>query len=99
MRCSRRSSGRCSTRSAKDPDLANIFGRIFPGFDFSTAGGWLQLYVELFFIAAGFAAATFVSKWASDETDGRLETVLATPMARARWVIAGGIVDARWQSP
>ena len=36
-------------------------------------------------------AATFVSKWASDETDGRLEMVLATPMARARWVVAGGV--------
>ena len=47
--------------------------------------------VALFYIAAGFAAATFVSKWASDETDGRLEMVLATPLARARWVVAGGI--------
>ena len=27
--------------------------------------------------------ATFVSKWASDETDGRLEMLLATPLARA----------------
>ena len=47
--------------------------------------------MELLYIAAGFAAATFVSKWASDETDGRLEMVLATPMARARWVVAGGV--------
>src|ERR1019366_4850167 len=57
---------------------------------FATAGGWLQLYVALFYIAAGFAAATFVSKWASDETEGRLEEVLAGPTSRARWVIAGG---------
>ena len=39
----------------------------------------MQFYAELLYIAAGFAAATFVSKWASDEGDGRLEMVLATP--------------------
>ncbi len=71
--------------------MTNAFASIFPGYDFATAGGWLQLYVELFYIAAGFAAATFVSKWASDETEGRLEEVLAAPMSRARWVIAGGV--------
>ena len=76
---------------AKDPSMGLIFKQIFRGFDFTTAGSWLQLYLQLFLIAAGFAAATFVSKWASDETDGRLEVVLATPLARARWVIAGGI--------
>jgi ABC-2 type transport system permease protein len=74
-----------------DPAMVALFRGIFPGYDFTTAGGWLQLYLELFLIAAGFGAATFVSKWASDETSGRLEMVLATPMARARWVVAGGI--------
>ena len=74
----------------KTPDMANVFGKIFPGYDFSTAGGWLQLYAEIFYIAAGFAAATYVSKWASDETDGRLEELLATPLTRTRWVVAGG---------
>ncbi|HYM83961.1 MAG TPA: hypothetical protein VEY67_07415 [Candidatus Dormibacteraeota bacterium] len=70
--------------------LSDAFGRIFPGIDFASAGGWLQLYAELLYIAGGFAAATFVSKWASDETDGRLETVLTTPLDRARWVLSGG---------
>jgi ABC-2 type transport system permease protein len=74
-----------------DTSLTATFSAIFPGFDLASAGGWLQLYVQLFFIAAGFAGATFVSKWASDETEGRLEMVLTTPTARARWVIAGGI--------
>jgi ABC-2 type transport system permease protein len=74
-----------------DSSLSKTFSQIFPGLDFSNAGGWLQMYVELFFIGAGFAAATFVSKWASDESDGRLEEVLAVPMSRARWVVAGGI--------
>lgn len=75
----------------KDPTLKEVFANIFPGLDFATPAGWLQLYLELFLIAAGFAGATFVSKWASDETDGRLETVLATPLSRARWVLAGGV--------
>ena len=75
----------------KDTSIIKTFATIFPGYDFATAGGWLQLYVALFYIAAGFAAATFVSKWASDETEGRLEEFLATPMSRARWVVAGGV--------
>jgi ABC-2 type transport system permease protein len=75
----------------KDPNLSKSFASIFPGYDFATAGSWLQLYAELLYIAAGLAAATFVSKWASDETDGRLEEVLAVPLTRARWVIAGGV--------
>ena len=74
-----------------DSALTKTFATIFPGYDFTTAGGWLQLYVELFYIAAGFAAATFVSKWASDETGGRLEEVLAAPMTRFRWVLTSGI--------
>jgi polyether ionophore transport system permease protein len=41
-------------------------------------------------ILAGLAAATFVSGWASDETSGRLEMVLATPLSRIRWALAGG---------
>ena len=83
--------GPMADQIVNSPDLRSIFAAIFPDFDLGSAGGFLQLYAQLFFIAAGFAAATFVSKWASDETDGRLELVLATPLARARWVIAGGV--------
>ena len=31
--------------------------------------------------------------WASDETSGRLELLLATPLARGRWVVSGVEVD------
>ena len=71
--------------------LQKTFEAIFPQTSLSTVSGWLQLYMELLYIAAGLGAATFVSKWASDETEGRLELVLATPLARAKWVVAGGI--------
>jgi Putative exporter of polyketide antibiotics len=71
--------------------ITNTFNALFPGVDFTTTGGWMQLYAEILFIAAGFAGTTLVSKWASDENDGRLEEVLSVPMSRTRWVIAGGI--------
>jgi ABC-2 type transport system permease protein len=64
---------------------------LFPNADFASVGGWMQFYAELLFIAAGFAGVTFVSKWASDEGEGRLEMALTTPLARARWVVAGGV--------
>ena len=83
--------GTMADQIGNDPNLSATFSTIFKSFNLTSAGGWLQLYVQLLLIAAGFGAATFVSKWASDEKDGRLEMILATPMARARWVIAGGI--------
>ena len=45
----------------------------------------------LLYIAAGLAATTFISKWASDEGDGRLEMLLTTPKTRSLWVLTGGI--------
>jgi ABC-2 type transport system permease protein len=74
-----------------DPNLLQTFHNIFPTFDLTTAGGFLQLFVEIFYIAAGFAGATLVSRWASDETGGRLEEVLATPLTRRRWLVSGAI--------
>lgn len=71
--------------------IEDTFAVLFPGVDFNSVGGWLQLYAEILFIAAGFAGATFVSKWAADENDGRLEEILSVPMSRSRWVITGGI--------
>ncbi len=83
--------GPFSRQVSGEANLIATFSKVFPSFDFTTAGGWLQLYVSLFYIAAGFAATTFVSKWASDETDGRLEEILSVPMSRARWALAGGV--------
>ena len=83
--------GSFAKQISNDPELQKTFAGVFPGANVTSAGGWLQVFAELLFIAAGFAGTTFVAKWASDETSGRLETVLATPMTRARWVITGGI--------
>ena len=83
--------GSFTTQLTGEQNLTQIFSQIFKGYDFSNAGGWMQLYAELFYIFVGLAAATFVSKWASDETDGRLEAVISGTVTRARWVVAGGI--------
>jgi ABC-2 type transport system permease protein len=74
-----------------DLTILNTFKLIFPSFPLDKTGGWLQLFAELMFIAFGFAGSTFVSKWTSDETDDRLEVLLATPMTRSTWVLAGGV--------
>jgi ABC-2 type transport system permease protein len=74
------------------PDTLEIMKALFPTIDLSTAGGFLQLAFVVFgFILAGFAAATLVAGWASDETSGRLDMVLAAPVSRARWALAGGL--------
>lgn len=76
----------------KSPEFVKLLSAAFPNVDYGSAGGFLQLlFVEFGVILAGLAAASFVSGWASDETSGRLEMVLATPLSRARWAIAGGI--------
>jgi ABC-2 type transport system permease protein len=85
--------GSMSNQIASDSNLLRVIRQVFPTFDLTSAGGFLQLFVELFFIAAGFAAATLVSKWASDETGGRLEEVLATPLTRVRWLVTGAIAS------
>jgi ABC-2 type transport system permease protein len=74
------------------PDVAKLLQTAFPGTDILSVGGFLQLlFVQFGLILAGLAAATLVGAWASDETSGRLEMLLATPLARARWAMAGGL--------
>ena len=74
------------------PEIAHLLQSAFPGTDILSVGGFLQLlFVQFGLILAGLAAATLVGAWASDETSGRLEMLLATPFARARWAISGGL--------
>jgi ABC-2 type transport system permease protein len=74
------------------PTFADLIGTLFPTVDLTSAGWFLQLvFVQMGLIVVGFAAATFVGRWASDEETGRLEMVLSAPLSRGRWTIAGGI--------
>jgi ABC-2 type transport system permease protein len=74
------------------PQFIELLSTVFPNVDYASAGGFLQLlFVEFGVILAGLAAASFVGGWASDENSGRLEMVLATPLSRVRWALAGGV--------
>src|SRR5262245_42057873 len=76
---------------AKAGDFMKLLNQVFPGFDLRSIGGFLQLlYIEFGMILAGLAAATLVAIWAGDETSGRLEFLLASPLSRVRWVTSGG---------
>src|SRR5262249_28896562 len=43
--------GGMATQLAGDESLLSVLQQAFPGFDLTSAGGFLQLFVELFFIA------------------------------------------------
>ena len=76
----------------KSPMFLQLLQQAFPNNDYASAGGFLQLlFVQFGVLLAGLAAATFVAGWALDETSGRLEMVLATPLSRVRWALAGGL--------
>jgi ABC-2 type transport system permease protein len=74
------------------PQIQQMIAMFYPEFDFSTVGGILQLATFAFLtLVTGLAAATLVAGWASDETSGQLEQVLAAPLRRRSWVLRSGI--------
>jgi len=76
---------------AASPAMAEIFRNLIPGIDITTAAGFLQLaFADFGFVLIGSAAATFIAARSSDETSGRLELQLATPLTRARWAVTSG---------
>ena len=75
----------------KAPDILKLAREVLPGVDVTTPAGFLQFtFAEFGFILIGLAAATLVAGWAADETSGRLELLLSTPLGRGRWAILGG---------
>jgi ABC-2 type transport system permease protein len=74
------------------PSLAEMMRAAFPNVDLSDPGFGLQLlFVQFGTLIIGFAAAALVGGWASDESEGRLELLLTTPVARARWAALTGL--------
>ena len=74
------------------PAMAEIFRTLIPGIDITTAAGFLQLaFADIGFLLIGLATATFIALRSSDETSGRLELQLATPLTRVRWAAASGL--------
>lgn len=77
---------------ASSEDFMRALSALFPNVDMASTGGFLQLVFIMFgLILAGLAAAALVSGWASDESSGRLELLLATPLARLRWALQSGL--------
>jgi ABC-2 type transport system permease protein len=74
------------------PQFTDMIENLFPGADIFSTGGFLQLafFGEAILFMA-IAAATFVSGWASDEGERRLEVVLGAPVGRLRWMVLSGL--------
>ena len=73
------------------PAFTQLINQVFPDIDLNSPGAFLQLvFIEFGLILSGLAAATLVGTWASDETSGRTEMLLATPLSRRRWLASGG---------
>lgn len=71
------------------PDLTEAVRAMLPGMDITSAAGYLQLaFAEFGFVLIGLAAATLIASRSSDETMGRLELQLTTPLSRVRWTVA-----------
>ena len=74
------------------PAMMEALGSFFPGIDITTVSGYLQLaFVDLGFVLVGLVAATLVAGRSGDETAGRLELQLTTPLSRVRWALASGV--------
>lgn len=81
-----------SEELTKVPGLLEVIENFLPGVDLTTTAGFLQMaFVAFGLVLAGLAAATFVAGRSSDETSGRLELLLTTPLTRLRWATASGI--------
>lgn len=74
------------------PVIDQMMKYLYPDIDYTTVGGILQLvFLEFGVVVFGFAAATIVGGWASEETSGRLEVILAAPMSRTAWLVRSGL--------
>jgi ABC-2 type transport system permease protein len=74
---------------ARAPSLLKMAERMLPGMDWTTPVGFLELlFVDFGLVLVGLAAASLVWGRMSDESEGRLDLLLTTPVPRVRWAIA-----------
>ena len=77
---------------AKAPSLLAMAQSMLPGMDWTTPVGFLELlFVDFGLVLVGLAAATLVWGRMGDESEGRAELLLTTPLTRARWAVVNGI--------
>ncbi|MDP9271781.1 MAG: hypothetical protein M3P14_12580 [Chloroflexota bacterium] len=78
--------------AAGSGDALKLFHQIFPAYDLTSAGSFLELFFIGFgLIIAGFAAASLAGGWGTDESSGRTEMLLTSPVPRGRWAILTGV--------
>jgi ABC-2 type transport system permease protein len=74
------------------PQISALITALYPGVDITEPSGILQLaFFGFGSFIVGLAGASFLGGWAGDEGDGRLDLVLSTPVARARWALESGL--------
>lgn len=77
---------------AKIPSLLEAMKTWLPGVDLTTPVGFLELlFVDFGLVLVGLAAVTLVAGRMGDESSGRFELLLTTPLTRVRWAVANGI--------
>jgi ABC-2 type transport system permease protein len=77
---------------ASIPQIAQIIEAIYPGVDFHTAAGVLQLtFFGFGSFILGLAGAALLMGWAGDEERRRLDVVLSTPLSRGHWAWRSGL--------
>ena len=77
---------------AKAPSLLAMAESMLPGMDWTTPVGFLELlFVDFGLVLVGLAAATLVWGRMGDESEGRFELLLTTPLTRVRWAVVNGI--------
>jgi len=82
---------------ASAPDLAAALRRLIPEIDLTSIAGFLQYaFTELGFLLLGLTAVNLVAVHHGDESSGRLELQLSTPLSRLRWMVSGTV--ALWLS-
>lgn len=77
---------------AQLPQMAELIRQLYPDIDISQPSGLLQLaFYGFAALMLGIAAATAVAGWASDENQGRVDTVLSAPLSRRRWYLSSAV--------
>jgi ABC-2 type transport system permease protein len=77
---------------ARIPTLLEMMESWLPGMDLTTPVGFLELlFVDFGLVLVGLAAVTLVARRMADESSGRFELLLTTPLTRVRWAVANGI--------
>lgn len=74
------------------PQMTELIRQLYPDIDISRPSGLLQLaFYGFAALMLGIAAATAVAGWASDENEGRVDTVLSAPLSRRRWYLSSAL--------